>query len=229
MIVALTSEQAWKEKLGSLAFWQPPAVHTLVVAPHPDDETLGAGGLIARLRSLEIPVTIAAVTDGEHAYEDVPALSEVREREQTQALAVLGVEPAGIHRFRLKDSGVAAQEQALIELLLPLASSNTHILAPWEGDFHPDHEACGRAAREVAHRTGAQLTFYLFWTWHRGTPEIFDGQNAVAFALTPHELDSKLAALGKHRSQLEHPSGEPILPRNLLAPAKRSFEVFLPA
>lgn len=44
----------------------------VVVAPHPDDEVLGCGGLIAAARAAGVPVLIIALTDGEQAYPDEP-------------------------------------------------------------------------------------------------------------------------------------------------------------
>lgn len=44
----------------------------VVVAPHPDDEVLGCGGLIAAARAAGMPVLIIALTDGEQAYPDEP-------------------------------------------------------------------------------------------------------------------------------------------------------------
>jgi len=224
-------------------------VPTLVLAPHPDDETLAAGGLIAYLCSRHVPVTVVAVTDGEHAYMETSAaidLADIREREQVAALACLGVFPDPppeqghgrasrqanqVLRLRLTDSGVAAHQQSLIESLLPLVSGEAHLLAPWEGDFHPDHEACGRAANLVAKNKGAQLTSFFFWTWHRGTPATLAGLPLVRFPLNEFEQTAKLSALACHRSQLAHPTdpaGSAILPDDLLDPARRTYEVFLP-
>lgn len=267
MIVPLVSESEWLERLeplaqlaqlaplgdlpgdlpGGLPFWELPSSRVLVLAPHPDDETLAAGGLIASLRANGVSVRVVAVTDGENAYphEDGASSSmqrQIREVEQTEALQQLGVDRSEIIRLRLPDSDVAAHEAKLIALLLPLvantsaASDNsappaaTHLIAPWHGDFHPDHEACGRAAAQVARLTGATLTSYFFWTWHRGTGhtlETLDRQQLRAFPLSEQALKAKLDALHCHRSQLEHPSGEPILPERLLAPAYRPFEIFL--
>ena len=215
--------------LASLPLWDPPAAPVLVIAPHPDDETLAAGGFIAAQRTRGAVVTVAAVTDGENAYPDSTGLAALRIDEQTSALARLGVQPKSIVRLGLPDSGISACEQQLVQQLLPLASADTHILAPWRGDFHPDHEACGRAAEQVAHQTGAQLTSYFFWTWHRGTPDLLRGLPLRAFPLDRELLLARHEALLCHRSQLHHPSGEPILPPSLLAPAQRPFEVFLPA
>lgn len=232
MIVPIVSEAAWLGHLATLAgpaAWTPPSKSTLVVAPHPDDETLGAGGLIASLRTRGIDVTIAAVTDGENAYDDGIDIRETRAAEQYAALARLGVSSANMHRLRLPDSSVTANEEALLERLSPLVTGNTHILAPWPYDFHPDHEACGRAAQALAAMRGAQLTFYFFWTWHRGTIEQLAGLPLVRFPLSAKQARAKQDALLSYRSQLQHPTGAPILPENLLAPAYRSFEVYLPS
>jgi LmbE family N-acetylglucosaminyl deacetylase len=229
MIAPITPEREWRDALDGLPAWRPPMVPTLLISPHPDDETLAAGGLLSRLTMARVEVAVAAVTDGERAYEDEPGLGAIREVEQAAALAVLGVPPEKIHRLRLPDSGLHLEETTLIEAIRPLAQSAGHVLAPWTGDFHPDHEVCGRAARAVAAAAGIDLTYYFFWTWHRGTPSTLEGLELVSFPLQPGELQRKNDALLCHRSQLHHPSGQPILPDNLLQPMQRPYEVFLPA
>jgi LmbE family N-acetylglucosaminyl deacetylase len=227
MIVPLVSEETWLELLRAVPEWEPPTNRLLFISPHPDDETLAAGGLIAAQRLRGVEVILAAVTDGENAYTDSPELGRLREREQVDALNRLGMGEEKIVRFGLPDSDVASHLEELVELLMPLASRDTHILAPWAGDFHPDHIACGSAAEEVARRTGAALTSYFFWTWHRGNADALDGMHLRSFPLSCELLETKLEALSCHRSQLIHESGEPILPESLLDPAKRPFEVFL--
>jgi LmbE family N-acetylglucosaminyl deacetylase len=226
MIVPIVEEHEWINRLDALASWQPPAASLLVIAPHPDDETLAVGGLIAAQRAKGLEVIVAAVTDGENAYPDFPGLGDLRSGEQREALKRLGVDADNIVRLRLSDSDVASQEPALIEQLMPLVSRSTSIVAPWRGDFHPDHEACGRAAEEVARRTGARLISYFFWTWHRGTTGILRDLTLRSFPLNDELLLAKSEALLCHRSQLIRESGDPILPESLLAPARRSFEVF---
>lgn len=229
MIIPLHSEDEWIAVWKGARLWQPPRQPVLVIAPHPDDETLAAGGFISMQVSEGVPVQLIAVTDGENAYKDGPNLATIRRAEQTAALETLGLEPSNIIRLGLTDSGVASEESTLMERLLPLVSKDTHVLAPWTGDFHPDHEACGRAAQKVAQHVGATLTFYFFWTWHRGTPQLLRDLPLRALDLNADHQRAKLKALSQYRSQLEHPSGEPILPNNLLWPAQRSTEVFLPA
>jgi LmbE family N-acetylglucosaminyl deacetylase len=198
----------------------------VIVAPHPDDETLAAGGLIAAQRAKGVDVTVVAVTDGEHAYIENEGLAALRRKEQTCALARLGVPQHKIIRFGLVDSGVAAQESDLVARLRPLITAETQVFAPWVGDFHPDHEACARAAEAVVQDAGAVLISYFFWTWHRGTVTSLDGLTLRKFALSEEMMAAKWEGLACHASQLKHAPEPEVLPANLLWPARTPFEVF---
>ena len=233
MIISLVEDSTWQAALSVLPEWQPPTQATLVLAPHPDDETLGAGALIASLRARGVPVAVVAATDGENAYDaslqERSALARTREQEQRDALAVLGVPADAIHRLRLRDSGLHRCEDELTAQLMDLAQPGMHLVAPWSGDFHPDHEACARASTAVAKAKGLTLTSYFFWTWHRGEDSLLNGLPVRRFMPSDAALRAKTHALHCHRSQLEHTRFEPILPARLLGPAYWPFEVFLPA
>jgi LmbE family N-acetylglucosaminyl deacetylase len=229
MVTPLVLEAEWKQPLSALPLWTPPRKPTLIVSPHPDDETLAAGGLIYSLTQAGVDVSVLAVTDGENAYAGEAGLGPVREAEQTEALAKLGVPSHKIHRLRLPDSSLHHAEGVLTEALFSVVRPGMHIIAPWTGDFHPDHEVCGRAAQTAAKAMGADLTFCFFWTWHRGTLATLEGLNLVSFPLPSEAVDKKQDALLCHQSQLDHPDGEPILPAYLLDPMQRPFEVYLPA
>jgi LmbE family N-acetylglucosaminyl deacetylase len=226
MVTPLIGEAEWTPLLRSVRPWQPTSAPMLIVVPHPDDETLAAGGLIASQRARGVDITIVAVTDGEHAYTDNHGLAALRREEQTAALARLGVPRDKIIRLGLTDSSVSHQENNLIAALQPLVTAQTQILAPWHGDFHPDHEACARSAKAVSNATGATLISYFFWTWHRGTPATIDGLTLASFPLTEAALTAKLEALTCHASQLHHAPEPEILPDNLLWPARLPFEIF---
>jgi LmbE family N-acetylglucosaminyl deacetylase len=226
MIQPLIREEEWFDLLRYIPEWKPPMRPTVVVAPHPDDETLGLGGFIAAQTARGVDVTIAAVTDGQNAYPDTARLGEIRRNEQTRALARLGVPEGKIVRFGLADSDVQSHEGELLHRLMRLVSSDTLLVAPWRGDFHSDHLACGRAAERVARITGAALISYFFWTWHMVRPELLIGLQLRAFHLPPKCVEAKAEALQEHRSQLVRADGNPILHEKLLGPAKRPFEVF---
>jgi len=226
MIESLIEESRWLEALNPLTAWVPKAMPVVIISPHPDDETLGAGGFIASRSSQGVDITVIAVTDGENAYPNSPGLGNARRNEQEQALECLGVPQAKILRLGLPDSSVEAHEPELIERLSRLVPENTYLVAPWSGDFHPDHQSCGRAAEEVARQNGADLISYFFWTWHLGGPNLLAGMNLYRLPLGEEQLRIKGRALAEHRSQLIRAEGEPILPERLLAPARRPFEVF---
>lgn len=226
MVIPLIGQEEWAQRLRGVAAWKPGDAPMLVVASHPDDETLAAGGLIAAQRARGCDVTVVAVTDGEHAYEDNAGLAETRREEQACALKRLGVAREKIVRLGLTDSGVAQQEAELVEKLRALVKPGMQVVAPWSGDFHPDHEACARAAKAVTESVGATLVSYFFWTWHRGTVATLDGVELCAFALSEAEMVAKREALACHVSQLEHAPEPEILPEDLLWPARMAFEVF---
>jgi LmbE family N-acetylglucosaminyl deacetylase len=228
MIEKLVSEAEWKDALAGLPAFTLPTGPVIFLAPHPDDETLAAGGLLAAFAEIGIPVTIVAVTDGDAAYD--PAgdrkLADLRRLEQTAALALLGVPRQNIVRLDFSDRCVHEQEPQLTRYLVTLlktAGPTTTLIAPWSSDFHSDHEATGRAAELAAARTGVRLIRWLWWSWHCRTIAELTKIPLTKFDLEPRWLVAKLTALAEHRSQLGPAA---ILTEDLLWPAKRSFEVF---
>src|SRR5258708_3523840 len=115
MLAPATTEQTWLESLRVVRDWRPAEQSTVIVAPHPDDETLAAGGLIAMQRSRQIPVTLLAVTDGEAAYPDFPDLGRMRRVEQARAAEALGIARDAVICLELRDSNVAESESALTD------------------------------------------------------------------------------------------------------------------
>jgi LmbE family N-acetylglucosaminyl deacetylase len=84
---------------------------TLVIAPHPDDESIGCGGLIALLRAAEIPVCVALMSDGAMSHPhselfDAPARRALREAEMRHALTLLGVARGHLRTLGLPDGDV---------------------------------------------------------------------------------------------------------------------------
>ncbi len=226
MIVPVVSESEWLSDLHDVPLFSVPSKPLLVIAPHPDDETLGAGGLIARQRLQGIDVLVAAVTDGERAFPGAAGLATARRKEQAHALDRLGASENSIIRFGLPDGAVESHENELVAKLTSLISADTHVVAPWRGDFHADHGACGRAAKLVASRAGATLTWYFFWTWHFGTRDFGSTLQLRRLPLSAELLRAKTEALLCHASQVGSSWGDPILPESLLGPARRPFEIF---
>lgn len=224
----ITAENEWLEFLKQKPQWAGPQEKTIFLVPHPDDETLGAGGLIVDLRKKNNEVVIIAITDGENANPKIKNLSQIRQDEQEKALQLLGVNKNNIIRLKLVDSSIQHSEEKLEQLLLPLINKNDHIMAPWIEDYHSDHKAVGRIALKIAQQTKSFLTFYFFWTWHHsGINDLFSYPLHL-YSLKKETFELKQNALNFYVSQYSKKYGEPILSKDFLVPTLRNFEVYFP-
>jgi len=193
----------------------------VVVAPHPDDETLGCGGMLAHLAARGVPVAVVSVSDGGAAYPEISTfdqreLERTRRAELDRAAAILGVKR--VIRLGLPDGRLAEHEDRLAEQLaevLEAEPSGVWCAATWRGDGHPDHEAVGRAAAAATARTGATLVEYPVWMWHWATPgdEVVPWQRAVALSLDRLAVGRKQVAAQCFKSQFEpSAAAPPVLP-----------------
>ena len=114
----------------------------VIVAAHPDDEVLGAGGLISMLAASCARLRLVAVTDGERSHRGhaSPApLARRRTAETMAALGALGTRGTEVIRLGLPDGGLAKRRDELAAALAPLVAGFDLCLAPWDRDLHPDH------------------------------------------------------------------------------------------
>jgi LmbE family N-acetylglucosaminyl deacetylase len=205
-----------------------PAVPTLIVAPHPDDETLLAGGLIATQRARGVDVQVLAVTDGEAAYEraDPRELAARRRTEQFTALGELGVRSTSVMRLGVPDGAVAGHVDEITDAIAAFEHIGL-VIAPWTGDHHCDHEAVGAAARNAVERTGSALIFGLFWTWHHRTPDELADEQFLELELDADARRRRRLAIECHRSQFERDDEAPQLTENLIGPLRWHAEYYL--
>jgi LmbE family N-acetylglucosaminyl deacetylase len=196
----------------------------IVVAAHPDDETLGFGASIVTLAERGVRVQVVAASDGGASHHGIGLLERLRlERtrrdelhEATQTLGIPGPICLG-----MPDGELSEHQQRVEDLLteiLDASGDRTWIAATWRGDGHPDHEAIGRAAAAAAQRCGAELLEYPVWMWHWATPGDADVPWDRLRVVPPaaHALDRKAAATQCYRSQIQVPGGDPAHPAPLL-------------
>ena len=168
----------------------------VVVAPHPDDETLGCGSLIARAVNRSIGVAVIALTDGDASHPGSQrwppaALGALRAAEMRRALARLGAGNAPIRRLGWRDGRVTTDGDAgrLARVLVELRAGV--VLVTSDADHHPDHQAAARLARAATRRLGLALVRYAVWS-RVGGPKHRPDQYRAA----------KHWAMAAHRSQV---------------------------
>lgn len=186
---------------------------TLVVAPHPDDEVLGAGGTIARLAAEGAPATVAIVTSGRPPRFDADQVARVRE-EACAAHAHLGVgETLWLDQPAAELAEVAhADLNAAIEHAMREAAPET-LLVPFVGDIHRDHQLVFLAAMVAArpNRAGYPARVLAYETlsetnWN--APYLTPGFQPNVFVDIASTLERKLEAMRLFSSQLREPPDE---------------------
>ncbi len=206
----------------------------LVVAAHPDDEVLGVGGLLAVLARLGADLRLLWATDGEASHpgstaEPAGRLAAIRRAESSVAAERLGLAAASRTHLGLPDGRLTEREDELADRLGQLVRDGEVVLAPWSGDGHPDHEACGRAAGRVF----ATVLEYPVWAWHWAEPDDdrVPWSQARRVDLDTDARERKAAAVGCFQSQVApigpDPLDGPVLPDRVLAHFRRQHEVVL--
>lgn len=238
-----TPLQAWQasEKLAAVAaisadLLVPFAHRAVIVAPHPDDEVLGCGGLLSQLHQLQRDLLLVSVTDGTASHPGSalwPAqrLATERPQESAQALLRLGL-PADLdwQRLGIMDTAVTAHEAELLKFLTDRLQTTDVVFSTWRGDGHGDHEAVGRACAEACLRSGAQLVEVPIWAWHWADPQDqrLPWERARKVLLDPVTLQRKRDAVDAFTSQLQGDAAAglaPVLPDHAVQRLLQPFEL----
>lgn len=192
-----------------------PSGTLVVVAAHPDDETLGVGGLIAIAAAQGHNVDVILCSDGEASHPGSPThspeqLSRIRRQEFAAALAALeGMEgpehqsPGSVRTvvLGLPDGELAQHSERIASEIRNVATRRSTIAAPLREDGHPDHTAAATAAAQVAADIGAALVEYPIWYWHWASP----ASDTRWRTMRPLRLD-EAAAQAKRRALEAYPS-----------------------
>lgn len=192
----------------------------LIVAPHPDDESLAAGGLIQRAVALGAAVRVLFVTNGdsnpwpqrflEHRWKidatDCARWGALRRAEAESALVRLGAPDTGIF-FGFPDQGITrllmTADDSLVSALAAQIESwkPTIFLLPSGADRHPDHNAAWVQAQIALSRTHSSAPIrcleYLVHYREWNVPPV-----AAKLSLLDDEVKSKRAAILCHGTQV---------------------------
>ena len=184
----------------------------VVVAPHPDDESLGCGGLVAEAASRGRNVRVVVVSDGcgSHAGSRLfppAALRALREGETLAAAARLGVPAERVTFLGLPDAGVPASgpeaERAAVAIAeIAREGRAGAVFVTWRHDPHCDHAAAS-AIVDLCRPDlpGVRVLSYPVWGWTLPPGhEVARPRAFYRLAVARHEA-AKRAAIAEHRSQ----------------------------
>ena len=180
----------------------------LVLAPHPDDESLGCGALLAH--AFAGPgAHVIALTDGSASHPGSRAmppaqLAAIRREEMLEAVSCLDGAARDVTFLDAPDAALEASG-ALVDRVTELARAGGcgFLLAPSPLDPHCDHVEGAAIGQEVGRRLpGLRLGFYPIWSrWHGGgCAPVPPGTRAVRVPPGLHTV-AKAAAIAAHRSQ----------------------------
>ncbi len=229
-----------------------PGAAALVLAPHPDDESLGCGGLLAACAVAGRAARVVVVSDGAGSHRRSRAfpparLVALRQAEARAAVTALGLDATrDLHFLGLPDTAVPRQGtafEATVAAVLALPGPPPGaVFASWRHDPHGDHAATWALAAAVvaALPPGTRLFAYPVWGLAHAHPVpgfplpppplLAAPPRGVRLDIAPR-LAAKRRAISAHASQLgeliQDDAGGFRLPPEALALALRPFELFL--
>ena len=188
--------------LGGTSLW-------LVVAPHPDDETLGCGSLIYARRQAGLPLHVLFLTDGAASHPGHPQFSPeqiaaLRCAESTHALHELGVDTDALHFINAPDGTLAhlgpdAAAELIAQLSLKLTSlAPSFVCLPCRDDGSSEHDAAFGLIRRALAASELRPRLLEYPIWSRWSPVRFAAR--LLHRSTIWRVNVRIAAAHKARA-----------------------------
>jgi LmbE family N-acetylglucosaminyl deacetylase len=145
----------------------------VVFAPHPDDESAGCGGLIAKRISQGYDALIVVMTDGRHAFSESlgihsdpspEELKTIRKEEIRRAMKILGLPEENLIFLDFEDGRLRENAEKAEELVAQILEKNRpeEVYFPAENDHHKDHKATNRIVKNSIGKLGLPAMKYQY-------------------------------------------------------------------
>lgn len=210
-----------------------PKGRVLIIAPHPDDEVIGCGGLIARLVGEGRTPHIIIMTGGEGSHRSCCLTSDndiktARRRLTRNALNILGVKEEYIHELDFPDGGISATHPEADKLSRLISEiSPDMIFVPHWGEGWPDHINTAEIVKNMV-SDDIKIYEYCVWMWYYNVWRGLNWKNAFRLTMSSEEHRLKLAAMEAYIKPLA-PCGKPwsgVLPKIFIKANNSKLELY---
>lgn len=147
---------------------------TIVFAPHPDDETLGCGGTIARMTDRKTEVHIVFITDGcasRGGRFPTEELAALRREEAIEASTRLGVPSERLHFVNAPDGALQNKRSSAQRAIRDIFEQHRpeQLFAPYFREPPSDHWVTFEIVKAAADERSGRLPLYGYpiWFWNR--------------------------------------------------------------
>jgi LmbE family N-acetylglucosaminyl deacetylase len=211
----------------------PPASRVLVLAAHPDDESLGCAGTMALFADRGTDVAAVFATDGEALLVAGGGgdLAARRRAEAVEACRILGTQAPSFLGF--PDRGLTGEIDRLAAALRPVVAGYAPqlVLLPWFADGNADHRALNVALAKAGVSGDVELWGYEIWSplIANHLVDISDALDRKELALKAHASDvlmdlGAIVGLNRYRAEVGRLDGKHA-EAFLRAPAERYFDL----
>lgn len=187
----------------------------LIIAPHPDDEVIGCGGLITRLVAENTIPHIIVMTGGESSLAksfmiNAQDIVTARRGLTRIALGMLGVPEDHLHELNFPDGGISEDSseveklRMLIEVIRP-----DYVFVPHWGEGWSDHIQTAKIVKKIC---GEHVIVWEYCVWmqyfYNARKYKLDWKHAAILQMSPIEHKTKLLAMDAY-TKPKSPSGCP--------------------
>jgi LmbE family N-acetylglucosaminyl deacetylase len=176
----------------------PPGAKIVVLSPHPDDDILGCGGVLAKHANIGASIASVYMTDGrkgDPSFSSEDELVKERQKEARSACDVIGIRQ--LEFLGARDQELRATTKIVKQLEQVLAKCNPDLVyVPFFLDNHLDHLETNRVLVQAAGAVNSQTKVAMYETW---TPLVCPN----LLVNTTEVMDLKERAIRCHKTQMK--------------------------